>query len=225
LPSRSEKEKAAAILHALRERYPDAHCALNHRSPWQLLCATIMAAQCTDERVNLTTPTLFARYPGPEAMAGANQEELEEIIKSTGFFRNKAKSLVAASQEIVAIHGGEVPRTMDELVALPGVGRKTANVILGEYYEGCGVVVDTHVRRLSQRLGWTKSDDPDKIEQDLMALHPRAKWTNISHTLTFHGRDLCDAKKPRCPECPALALCPTGSGTGPAPKKQASKKA
>ena len=212
MPTKPQKEKAAEVLRLLRERYPDAHCALDHRNAWQLLCATILAAQCTDERVNMISPALFARFPTPEKMAGATQDELEQMVKTTGFFRNKAKALIAGAQDIVAKHGGEVPGTMEELIDLQGVGRKTANVVLDECFGGCGVVVDTHVRRLSERLGWTRNGDPDKIEQDLMALHPRETWTILSHTLTFHGRDLCDARKPRCRECPVLALCPYGSG-------------
>lgn len=214
MPTNDERSRAAQAFGMLRERYPDARCALDYQSPWQLLCATILAAQCTDERVNTVTPALFARYPGPAEMAAAEQDELEALIKSTGFFRNKAKSLVAVSRDIVTSHGGEVPRTMEELTALHGVGRKTANVVIGDCFGGAGVVVDTHVRRISNRLGWTASDDPERIERDLMDLHPADLWTRLGHVLTHHGRDLCDARKPRCGECPALALCPAGSAAG-----------
>lgn len=216
------RERAARVLQILREQYPEAECALHHENPWQLLCATILSAQCTDARVNLVTPQLFARYPTPEAMAAADPEELESLIRPTGFFRQKAKSLMAASQDIVALHGGEVPQTMEELTQLRGVGRKTANVVIGVAFGGDGVVVDTHVRRISRRLGWTEQMDPTKIERDLMELHPRKMWTPLAHILILHGRTLCTARSPACGECPALELCPFGTArvNGAQPKRR-----
>ena len=208
--SREQKEGAAEVLRRLAQRYPDAECALHHENPWQLLAATILSAQCTDARVNMVTPALFARFPTAEAMAGADPAEVESLIKSTGFFRQKARSLIEMSQDIVTRFGGRVPELMDELVTLRGVGRKTANVIIGVCFGGDGVVVDTHVRRISNRLGWTRNQDPVKIEQDLMALHPRKSWTPLAHILIHHGRDLCEARKPHCMECPVLELCPEG---------------
>ena len=201
---------AAEVLRRLRERYPNAECALRHENPWQLLCATVLSAQCTDARVNMVTPHLFARFPNPAALAAADPAEVEKIIQSTGFFRQKTKSLIALSQDIVAKYGGEVPETMEELTSLRGVGRKTANVLIGVAFGGEGVVVDTHVRRISNRLGWTRNQDPDKIEQDLMALHPRKDWTPLAHILIHHGRTLCMARNPLCPQCPVLELCPEG---------------
>ena len=208
--TREQRERAAEVLRRLRERYPDAGCALRHENPWQLLCATVLSAQCTDVRVNMVTPRLFARYPNPQALAGADPAELEKIIQSTGFFRQKARSLIALSQDIVAKYGGKVPETMEELTTLRGVGRKTANVLIGVAFGGEGVVVDTHVRRISRRLGWTQNEDPEKIEQDLMALHARNDWTPLAHILIHHGRTLCMARNPRCTECPVVDLCPEG---------------
>ncbi len=203
-------ERIGEILRRLHETYPDAACELDHRSAFELLVATILSAQCTDVRVNMVTPTLFARFPTPDALAAADRTEVEEIIKSTGFFRNKAKSIQEASQRIVSVYGGEVPRTMEELVTLPGVARKTANVVLGVAYDVAdGVVVDTHVRRLSNRLGLSSQSDPEKIEKDLMALAPQDEWVNLSHLLIFHGRRCCDARKPNCAECSIYALCPS----------------
>jgi endonuclease III len=214
-PARRTRDAAArapAILTRLLAAYPDARCALEHRNAFELLCATILSAQCTDARVNLVTPTLFARYPTPEALARARQADVEEIVKSTGFFRNKAKSLIGMAQALVADHGGEVPRTMDELRALPGVGRKTANVILGNAYGvNEGITVDTHVSRLSRRLGLTRHDDPGKIEQDLMPLFPRDHWALLSHLLIFHGRQVCVARRPRCADCVLSDLCPSST--------------
>ena len=204
--------RAPEILTRLLAAYPDARCALEHRNAFELLCATILSAQCTDARVNLVTPTLFARYPTPEALARARQADVEEIIKSTGFFRNKAKSLIGMAQALVADHGGEVPRTMDELRALPGVGRKTANVILGNAYGvNEGITVDTHVSRLSRLLGLTRHDDAEKIEQDLMPLFPRDHWALLSHLLIFHGRQICIARRPRCQDCVLSDLCPSST--------------
>ena len=201
----------AAELYARLERaYPDAHCALDHRNAYELLAATILSAQCTDKRVNMVTPALFERYPTPAALAAARQEEVEEIIKSTGFFRNKAKSLIAMATALVDLHGGGVPEDMDALVKLPGVGRKTANVVLGNVFgRNEGIVVDTHVGRLSRRLGLATDDDPVKVESTLMPLFPQAQWTMLAHLLIEHGRQICDAKKPRCGDCVLADICPS----------------
>ena len=203
-------ERAKLILRRLKRRYPDAHCALDHRNAYELLSATILSAQCTDARVNLVTPTLFARYPNPAALAQARSEDVEEMIRSTGFFRNKTRSLIGMAQAVVAEHGGEIPRTMDQLRVLPGVGRKTANVVLGNAYGiNEGITVDTHVARVSGRLGLTTEEDPVKIERDLMPLFPRKDWALLSHLLIFHGRQICVARRPRCGECPLSDLCPS----------------
>jgi endonuclease-3 len=199
--------RARRIARALADAYPDARCALRHDGAWQLLVATILSAQCTDERVNMVTPSLFARYPTPTALAEAATPELEALIRSTGFFRQKAKSLKTVATAIAA-RGGEVPRDMDELVALGGVGRKTANVVLGTAYGVPAIMVDTHVRRLSNRLGLTREDDPVKIEMDLRDLLPPREWTDFSHRLIHHGRRICLARAPRCPQCPLLPWCP-----------------
>jgi endonuclease-3 len=200
---------AALVLGRLLERYPDAHCALDFRNAFELLCATILSAQCTDKRVNMVTPALFARYPNATALAAARQEDVEEIIKSTGFFRSKAKSLIGMASALVELHGGEVPAEMDALVLLPGVGRKTANVILGNAFNrNDGIVVDTHVTRLSNRLGFTTDSDAVKIEQTLLPLFPQERWTILSHLLIDHGRQVCDARKPRCGECVLADVCP-----------------
>lgn len=207
---RKRPERAPEILARLHRAYPDARCALEHRDAFELLCATILSAQCTDARVNLVTPDLFRRYPSPEALARARQADVEEIIRSTGFFRNKARSLIGMAQALVADHGGVVPQTMDELRVLPGVGRKTANVILGNAYGvNEGITVDTHVARVSRRLDLTRHADPTKIEQDLMPLVPREQWALVSHLLIFHGRQICVARRPRCPECVLADLCPS----------------
>ena len=201
---------AAAVYAGLAELHPDAHCELDHRDAFELLCATILSAQCTDKRVNMVTPALFARYPDAHALAAARQEDVEALVKSTGFFRNKAKNLIAMAQALVADHGGAVPATMDALRVLPGVGRKTANVILGNAYGiNEGVTVDTHVQRLSQRLGLTKESDPVKVEQALMPLFPRESWAMLSHLLIFHGRRVCDARRPRCGDCALAPRCPS----------------
>ncbi len=199
---------AQRVRRALQQLYPDAHCALNYRTPLELLVATILSAQCTDRRVNLVTPALVARCPDAEAYANASQEELERLIQSTGFFRNKARNLIRCCQQIVADHGGAVPRTMAELVPLAGVGRKTANVILGNAFDVPGIPVDTHVGRLSRRMGLTLHDDPVKVEADLMALVPKKHWTMFAHQMIFHGRQVCDARKPRCETCTLAAFCP-----------------
>ena len=205
-------KRVAQILAGLKKAYPDARCALTHRTAYELLCATILSAQCTDARVNLVTPALFARYPTPHDLARANPSELEALIKSTGFFRNKTRSLIGMAQAVVAEHGGDIPRTMDELRRLPGVGRKTANVVLGNaYHINEGVTVDTHVGRLSRLLGLSREEDPVKIEQDLMKLFPQKDWALLSHLLIFHGRQVCIARRPRCAECVLAQLCPSAS--------------
>jgi endonuclease-3 len=202
--------RAPIVFERLHEAYPDAHCALDFSNPFQLLVATILSAQCTDKRVNLTTPALFARYPTPSALAEAKPEELEEMIKSTGFFRSKTKSLIGMATAVTERYGGIVPDRLAQLVELPGVGRKTANVILGNAYgRDEGVVVDTHVTRLSERLGFTSHTDPVKIEQDLMTLFPREQWTLLAHLLIEHGRQICVARTPKCEQCVANDLCPS----------------
>ena len=200
-----------ALLEALRGAYPEAECALRHRGPFELLAATILSAQCTDARVNMVTPDLFRRWPGPAELAAAPQAAVESVVRSTGFFRNKAKSLRGMAAAIRDRHGGEVPRTMEELTKLPGVGRKTANVVLGNAFGiNVGVTVDTHVSRVSKRLGLTSHDDPVKIEQDLMKIVPQDEWCQWSHLLIHHGRAICKAPRPLCEQCPLLAHCPTG---------------
>ena len=206
----AKRERTAEIVRRLRAEYPDAKCSLDHRNPYELLTATILSAQCTDERVNMVTPELFRRYPTPADMADARQEELETLIKSTGFFRNKARSLLGMANALVARHGGTVPDEMAELVELPGVGRKTANVVLGNaFHRNEGVVVDTHVTRLSKRLGLTKQNDPVRIEQDLMQIVERDDWTDLSHLFIYHGRAVCKAPTPRCEMCVLHDLCPS----------------
>jgi endonuclease-3 len=201
--------RASAILAALPKIYPDAHCELNHRNPLELLIATILSAQCTDKRVNLVTAELFKKYRSAADFAVAPLADLEEAVKTTGFFRNKAKNIQACCRQLVEQHGGEVPRSMDELTALAGAGRKTANVVLGNAFGiNVGVVVDTHVARLSQRLGLTRETTPEKIEADLMKLVPQAQWTLFSHWLIWHGRRRCDARKPDCTACELQTLCP-----------------
>lgn len=203
-------EAAAEIYRELLALYPDAHCELDFQSPYQLLAATILSAQCTDKRVNMTTPELFRRFPTPASLAAAPQGEVEEIIKSTGFFRAKAKSLIGMASALTDRHDGQVPARMEELVVLPGVGRKTANVVLGNAFGiNVGVVVDTHVGRLATRLGLTSETDPLKVEQALMRLFPSEQWTMLSHLLIWHGRRICDARKPRCGECPLAPRCPS----------------
>ncbi len=203
-------ERAPEIRQRLKATYPDAECALDHQGPFQLIVATILSAQCTDARVNLVTPTLFARYPDASALAAAKQENVEEIIRSTGFFRNKAKNLIGMAQAVVERHGGMVPRTMEELQVLPGVGRKTANVVLGNAFGiNAGVTVDTHVTRLSQLLRLTRHADAIQIERDLMALFPQEEWALLSHLLIFHGRQVCIARRPQCGACVLADLCPS----------------
>ena len=200
--------RVARLLELLDREFPGANCALGHESPFQLLVATILSAQCTDERVNKTTPALFAAFPTAARLARATQEDVEEIVKPLGFFRAKAKNIREMAQALVRDHGGEVPGSLEELVALPGVGRKTANVVLGVSFGiATGVVVDTHVRRISGLLGLTKQTDPEKIERELIALLPREKWILFSHQIILHGRKTCIARRPRCAECPLLEVC------------------
>ena len=204
------KARAPVILERLKLAYPDAACALEHRNAFELLVATILSAQTTDVRVNLVTPALFARYPDAATLARARQTDVEKIIQSTGFFRNKARSIIGMAQALVADHGGEVPSTMDQLLSLPGVGRKTANVVLGNAFGiNEGVVVDTHVARLSKLLGLTRHTEPEKIERALMSLFPRDDWALLSHLLIFHGRRVCIARRPKCGECVLADLCPS----------------
>lgn len=204
----TDAARVRAILQKLDEAYPAATCALKHENPFQLLIATILSAQCTDERVNQVTATLFPKYPNPQAFAYANPAELEKEIRPTGFFRNKTKSIMGASKRIVEDFGGEVPKSMDELLTLPGVARKTANVVLGTAFGiPAGVVVDTHVQRVAGRLDLTRNTDPKKIEQDLMRVIPQEKWILFSHQLIWHGRRVCQARKPRCIECNLERLC------------------
>ena len=207
---RSKPERTLEIIKRLKKAYPSAHCALNHTNAFELLVATILSAQCTDERVNIVTADLFRKYRGPRDFAEVSQAELELDIHSTGFFRNKAKSIRAASQRILDEFGGEVPNTMPEILTLAGVARKTANVVLGNAFGiASGVVVDTHVSRLSQRLGLTKENTPEKIERDLQKLVPENNWVMFSHWLIFHGRQICQARKPKCRECVLADECPS----------------
>jgi endonuclease III len=203
------KARTSAIVAQLAKDYGDAECALHHKNAFQLLVATILSAQCTDERVNMVTPALFKQFPTPAAFAAAPLEAIEKAIQSTGFFRNKAKSIKACSEALVDNHKGQVPRTLEEMVELAGVGRKTANVVLGVAFGlPTGVVVDTHVGRLSRRLGLTANDDPVKVEADLMALLPKSEWIAFSHRLIHHGRQICQARKPKCDACQLSPLCP-----------------
>ena len=219
------KKRTARIVAGLRKAYPDARCQLDHANPLQLLVATILSAQCTDRRVNMVTQDLFGRYKTVADYASATQENLEREIRTTGFFRNKAKNIRGTAQRIAADFGGRVPRTMSELLTLPGVARKTANVVLGTAFGiSEGVVVDTHVSRISQRLELTKAKTPEKIERDLMALVPRRKWTDFSHLLIFHGRRCCAARKPQCSRCCTSRLCPSAFAFEAPPKSAKRKK-
>jgi endonuclease-3 len=210
LPRFPASPPTSEILSRLKALYPDARCALNYRNAFELLCATILSAQCTDVRVNMVTPTLFARYPTAFELARAEPSDVEEIIKSTGFFRNKTRSLIGMAQGLVADHGGEVPHTMEQLRRLPGVGRKTANVVLGNAYDiNEGVTVDTHVARLSRLLGLSREEDPVRIEEELMRLFSQEDWGLLSHLLIFHGRQVCIARRPRCGDCVLARLCPS----------------
>jgi endonuclease-3 len=207
-------ERVAAILDALRKTYPDAVCALHHRSAWELTVATILSAQCTDVRVNIVTPALFAAFPTPKAMAAASLPELEELIRTTGFYRNKAKSIQGAARTVVEEYGNKVPQTMDELLKLPGVARKTANVVLGSWFKiADGIVVDTHVLRISRRLELTQQTTPEKVEQDLIKIIPQDHWIDYSHEIIFHGRQICIARNPRCADCTLETLCNSGDKT------------
>jgi endonuclease-3 len=202
------KEHAEAVVTLLAEEYPDAVCELDYRSPWELLVATVLSAQCTDQRVNQVTPALFTRWPGPAELAGADVAEIEEVIRPTGFFRNKARALQGAARVLVADHEGAVPAEMEPLVSLPGVGRKTAKVVLGEAFRiPAGVTVDTHVKRLARRIGLSTQSDPEKIATDLERLVPRDDWIDLSMRLILHGRRVCSARKPRCEDCSLAAVC------------------
>ena len=205
------QSRTRKIVESLQKAYPNAHCELNFSNPLELLVATILSAQCTDKRVNIVTAELFKKFRQASDYAEAPLSEIEEVIRTTGFFRNKAKNIQACCRKLVELHGGDVPRTMEELIHLNGVGRKTANVVLGNAFNiNVGVVVDTHVGRLSLRLGLTKETNPEKVEQDLMKLVPRERWTLFSHWLIWHGRRRCSARKPDCAMCEIRALCPTG---------------
>lgn len=206
--------RARRMNKVLAETYPDAHCELDFTTPLELAVATILSAQCTDRRVNLVTPTLFARYPTAADYAGADRDELEDLIRSTGFFRNKATSIIGLGQALVERYDGEVPGRLRDLVTLPGIGRKTANVVLGNAFDVPGITVDTHFGRLVRRFGWTEETDPDKVEAEIGALFPRRDWTLLSHHVIWHGRRRCHAKKPACGACPLARLCPA-YGTGP----------
>jgi endonuclease-3 len=205
---RNARQRVEPIIERLERQYP-AVCALEHGSPLELLVATILSAQCTDARVNIVTRSLFEKYRSAADYAGANPDELEDEIRSTGFFRNKTKSIIGMAQALIELHGGQVPSTMEQLTALPGVGRKTANVVLGNAFGiDEGIVVDTHVKRISNRLKLTNKADPEKIERDLMKIVPRDKWTPFSHLLIHHGRQICQARSPKCESCPVSNLCP-----------------
>ena len=201
-------DRVADVLRRLDATYPNVTCALTHRSAWELLVATILSAQCTDARVNMVTPIIFKKYPTPQAFARLKPEELEPDIRSTGFFRNKSKSIVGAARKVVEAYGGQVPQTMEELLEIPGAARKTANVVLGTWFKkAVGVVVDTHVHRISRRLELTDKNDPKRIEQDLMHVIPQKKWIDFSHQMIHHGRALCVARKPKCADCPLEDIC------------------
>ena len=227
----TSRERARQVEIGLAGAYPEAACELDFRDPYELLVATILSAQCTDVRVNQVTPALFRRYPDTVALARAEPPELEALIRSTGFYRNKAKALLGMAAAVVARHGGEIPARMEHLTALPGVGRKTANVVLGTAFSlATGVVVDTHVARLAQRLGLTRYDDPGKIERDLMKLLPSSSWVALGHRLILHGRRVCAARKPACERCTLAEVCPRvgvkkrGPGTGNREPRQAESK-
>ena len=219
-----KKKRAIEILMRLHREYPDATCSLDYETPVQLLVATILSAQCTDERVNMVTPGLFDAFPDAEAMAGAEREEIETLVKSTGFYRNKAKHIQGACERIVTEYGGEVPQTMEELLTLPGVARKTANVVLANAFGiNRGVTVDTHVKRLCYRFGLTKHTEPGKVERDLMKLLPQEEWENWSIRVIYHGRAICPARKPRCEECFLADLCASAGKAMPKPKKKTTR--
>lgn len=226
------KARAEAIARELARAYPDAKCSLNFRNPFELLAATILSAQCTDERVNIVTPALFERYPDPQSLASASLEEIEELVRTTGFFRNKAKSLQGMARQLVEEHGGAVPADMEALRRLPGVGRKTANVVLGNCFGTPGLTIDTHMQRVNGRLGLTRHTDPEKIERDLMGLIRQSQWTHYSHQIICHGRAVCTARKPMCELCPLTQWClyyakfrtePAGRRSGAATAKPGKK--
>lgn len=240
LPPRGERVaerrgRSIRVLDALADAYPDARCALVHDGPWQLLVATMLSAQCTDERVNLVTPALFAQLPDAATTAGATQDEVEELVRSTGFFRQKSRNIIATARAISERHGGEVPARIEDLVQLPGVARKTANVVVANCFPHAvdGIAVDTHVQRVSRRLGLTRSFAPEAIERDLMRLLPHERWTELTYLLIDHGRAVCRAPRPRCAECPIAAMCPsrarfeqvaaTGSTRTPRPGARAAR--
>jgi endonuclease III len=214
--------RARQIDRILADTYPEAHCELNFENPFQLLIATVLSAQTTDVRVNLTAPTLFAKYPTPDDLAAADPEDVERILKPTGFFRAKTKSVIGLSVALRDRFGGQVPRKLDDLVTLPGVGRKTANVVLGNAFGIPGITVDTHFGRLSRRFGWTTSTEPDKVEAEVGELIPKRDWVMLSHRLIWHGRRICHARKPACGACPVARLCPS-FGEGPIDPEQAAK--
>lgn len=216
----AERSHHRAVFNALRKTYPDAHCELDYGTPLQLLVATILSAQCTDRRVNQVTPALFRKYPDAAAFAAADRGELESLISPTGFFRNKATSIMGMAQRLCADHAGQVPATLEELVRLPGVGRKTANVILGNAFGIPGITVDTHVGRLARRLGWTTETDPVKVEFAIQELFPPEDWTMLSHVLVWHGRRCCHARRPACGACPIAEYCPS-FGEGPTGRDEA----
>ncbi len=218
---KTPKERIGPIIRKLKRRFPEARCSLDYETPLHLLVATILSAQCTDERVNMVTPALFTRYRTAVDFADANPAELEEMIRSTGFYRNKTKSLIGMGRALTERFGGEVPRTMEELTSVPGAGRKTANVVLGNAFGiADGVVVDTHVGRISQRLGLTRHQDATKIERDLMAIVPRREWTLFPHLMIHHGRAICQARKPQCEVCPINDLCPFPGRDAPRPRSK-----
>ncbi|MBI4430438.1 MAG: endonuclease III [Candidatus Omnitrophica bacterium] len=210
-PKEALKKRTLKIIRLLKKAYPDAKCALAHRSPLELLVATILSAQCTDKRVNLVTKDLFRKYRSADDYANASRAEFEQDIRSTGFYRNKAKNIIACCKAIVSEHGGKIPETLEELVKLSGIGRKTANVVLGNAFNTPGLVVDTHVRRISRKLKLTGKADPVKIEFDLMPIVPKEEWTQFSHLLIHHGRACCVARRPKCSECPVEELCPSSA--------------
>jgi endonuclease III len=215
-----KQDLALEVFSRLKKLYPDAHCELNHSNPFELLVATILSAQCTDVRVNMVTPALFKKFPTPQKLAKAKLEDVEEAIKSINFFRNKSKSLIGCAQKLMNDHDGKVPKTVEELSDLPGVGRKTANVVLGNAFNiNTGIVVDTHVKRTTNLLGLTKNSDPEKIEQDLMKLFPNETWTDLSHLLIFLGRRTCIARRPQCDLCSLVEICPSKQKVSKAPGK------
>lgn len=220
--SAQQRENAAEIWQILKAEYPTARCELDFKNPYELLVATILSAQCTDKRVNQVTQKLFVKYPTAQALAAADRTDLETIISSTGFFRAKANSLLGMSARVCEVYGGEIPAQLEELITLPGVGRKTANVVLGNAFDTPGITVDTHFGRLARRFGWTKQQDPEKVEQDIMRLFAPADWTQLSHVLIWHGRRICHSQRPACGACPVAELC-RGFGTGETDPVKAAK--